>query len=262
MTRRDKAVSATLPSAAFKRTVESLLVAVAVARRKMPFVTEGREVAPSPEGGRFDHVTIGLHWLTVMLLLIQFTTVWLWGRDADDAPALLSTHQAFGMTIWIVTIVRFVWRHSFACLPPFPAAMPQYQQRLAKVNEYGLYALLLVQPLSGLAMTLCRGRPFSLLGWKVPVLTPNHGMSHMLHEIHQFGVTALLGLVTLHAAAALFHALILRDGIILRMLPNFVAQRALTSGDGFDDRSAHQTVPYRVRGAAAARSPYRGYRDR
>lgn len=262
MTRRGEAASATLLSAAFKRMAAALVaVAVAVARRKTPFVTEGRARTRSPEGGRFDHVTIGLHWLTVMLLLMQFTTVWLWGRDADDAPALLSTHQAFGMTIWIVTVVRFVWRHSFACLPPFPAAMPKYQQRLAKVNEYGLYALLLVQPLSGLAITLCRGRPFSLLGWQVPVLAPNHGMSHMLHEIHQFGVTVLLGLVTLHAAAALFHALILRDGIIQRMLPDFVAQRALAPGDRFDDRRAPQTVPYRARGAEV-RSPYRGYRDR
>jgi hypothetical protein len=39
---------------------------------------------------------------------------------------------------------------SYAYLPPFPQNMPEVQRRLAKASEYGLYALLLFQPLTGL----------------------------------------------------------------------------------------------------------------
>jgi cytochrome b561 len=38
-------------------------------------------------------------------------------------------------------------------------------------------------------------------------------------RLHEFGVWMLLALIGLHAAAALFHGLILRDGVLQRMLP-------------------------------------------
>jgi hypothetical protein len=37
---------------------------------------------------------------------------------------------------------------SYAYLPPFPQNMPEVQRRLAKASEYGLYALLLFQPVA------------------------------------------------------------------------------------------------------------------
>src|SRR5271170_4894284 len=51
----------------------------------------------------------------------------------------------------LVAIVRLGWRFSYAFLPPFPQNMPKVQQRVAKASEYALYALLLFQPLTGLA---------------------------------------------------------------------------------------------------------------
>ena len=98
--------------------------------------------------------------------------------------------------------------------------MPTLQQRIAKLNEYGLYGLLLVQPLTGLGNTLFRGRPFALFAWQVPTLfAPNKAAAQMFHSIHEFGAWGLLALIGLHAAAALFHELILRDGVFQRMLP-------------------------------------------
>ncbi len=38
------------------------------------------------------------------------------------------------------------------------------------LSEYGLYALLLLRPLTGLADTLARGHPFGLFAWQVPAL--------------------------------------------------------------------------------------------
>jgi cytochrome b561 len=40
-------------------------------------------------------------------------------------------------------LARLAWRRRFAYLPPFPESMPKLQQWIAKVNEYGLYVLLL-----------------------------------------------------------------------------------------------------------------------
>jgi cytochrome b561 len=98
--------------------------------------------------------------------------------------------------------------------------MPKLQQSIAKANEYGLYALLFVQPITGLGRVLFRGHPFELFIWEVPVLLePNPEARNFFLGAHEFGAKALLALIGLHAGAALFHRLILRDGVLQRMLP-------------------------------------------
>jgi cytochrome b561 len=116
--------------------------------------------------------------------------------------------------------MRLVWRYNFAYLPPFPESMPKLQQWVAKANEYGLYALLLVQPLSGLGNVLFRGRSFSLFIWEMPALfAANPIIRSVFVEAHELGGMALLTLIGLHTGAALFHRLVLRDGVLQRMVP-------------------------------------------
>jgi cytochrome b561 len=175
------------------------------------------------ENGRFDQISIILHWLTVLLIVVQFSSAWL--REALDhnssvAVAVLTAHRTSGALIWIVVLVRLVWRHNFAYLPPFPESMSKLQQTLAKANEYSLYALLLIQPITGLGRSLFRGAPFELFIWQVPVLfAQDDAIRHIFGEAHEWGANVLLALIGLHAGTALFHRLVLRDGVLQRMLP-------------------------------------------
>lgn len=181
---------------------------------------------------RFDHVSIALHWLTVLLIVMQFSTAWLRenvDHNSSFATTLLGAHRNSGVLIWIAGIFRLVWRHNFAYLPPFPAGMPKLQQTVAKANEYGLYVLLLVLPITGLGRVLFRGQPFDLLFWHVPALfAENDSIRHLLVEAHEIGAEALLALIGLHAGAALFHRLVLRDGVLQRMLPRISERTKLT----------------------------------
>jgi cytochrome b561 len=176
-----------------------------------------------PASGRFDRTSIILHWFSVLLIAVQFSSAWL--REMVDhnssfAATLLDTHRNSGVLIWTVSMARLVWRHNYAYLPPFPEGMPRLQQTIAKANEYGLYALLLVQPITGLGRVLLRGAPFDLFIWEVPALfEPNDAIRHLFEKDHEFGANALFALIGLHAGAALFHRLILRDGVLQRMLP-------------------------------------------
>jgi cytochrome b561 len=98
--------------------------------------------------------------------------------------------------------------------------MSKLQQTIAKANEYGLYALLFVQPITGLSRVLFHGQPFELLIWKVPaLLEPKPAISLLFAEAHEFGAKALIVLIGLHVGAALFHRLVLRDDVLQRMLP-------------------------------------------
>jgi len=118
--------------------------------------SDGCALEATVESDRFDQISITLHWLTALLIIVMFTTAW--SRKAVDhdtrlASALMTAHRTTGVVTWFVGWMRLVWRYNFAYLPPFPESMPKLQQWVAKANEYGLYALLLVQPLSVSAMS-------------------------------------------------------------------------------------------------------------
>ena len=131
--------------------------------------------------GRFDLTSIALHWLTTVLVGAQFATTWLLSRPGANVEALLTAHRSTGMFVWAVVIARIAWRSYFAELPPFPASMPKLQQWAAKLNEYGLYVPLLLQPLTGNTGVLFRGRPFVLFAWEMPaLLTPNKTIYEVL----------------------------------------------------------------------------------
>src|ERR1700722_19014929 len=197
--------------------------------------SEGLAVKVAAKSDRFDPMSIVLHWLTVLLIIGQFTTAWLHeavGHGTSLALAILATHRTMGVLTWTVGLARLAWRSRFAYLPPFPESMPKLQQWIAKANEYGLYVLLLVQPVTGLGDVVFHGRPFTLFIWQVPaLLAPDPAIRSLFQEAHELGAKALLALIGLHAGAAFFHVLVLRDGVLQRMLPlsisiSFLSARA------------------------------------
>ena len=124
----------------------------------------------SSSARRFDGVTIAFHWTTVGLITGLFASAWLMemATGGTQFERLIYVHRSLGAVSWIVAICRLFWRLTRAFLPPWPSTMPKIQRILARISEYGLYALLLVQPLTGIAQSLTRGRSFALLAWQVP----------------------------------------------------------------------------------------------
>ena len=172
------------------------------------------------KAGRFDQVSMAFHWLTVLLIVGQFASAWWLAQGDRNAPMLLIFHRSMGTLTLLVVVGRMAWRHTRAHLPPFPESMPPLQQYIAQANEFGLYGLLLLQPLTGLGDTLFRGHPFVIFGVEVPALVAtNKPVFHFLHSVHEYSAWALLTLIGLHAGAALLHGLVLRDGVLDRMLP-------------------------------------------
>jgi cytochrome b561 len=189
-------------------------------------------VAASNPDERFDQTSITLHWLTVLLIVVQFASIWAHeavGHHSNLAAELLSLHRSAGVLTWVVVVARLCWRRYFAYLPPFPPSMPKFQQLIAKANECGLYVLLLAMPITGLARVLLRGKPFELFIWEIPaLLEPDPAVRSVFMQAHVIGAEALMLLIALHAGAALFHRLVLRDGVLQRMLPRMPARAKLT----------------------------------
>jgi superoxide oxidase len=172
---------------------------------------------------RFDSLTIAMHWATLLLLVVIFVAALTFGRASDAATAegALLVHRSTGVLLWALTLVRLGWKHSFGRAVALPHTIGRLQRAVARATEYGLYLLLVLQPMTGLLQSVLRGKPFPLLGFTFPeVMARDRAWTKIFHNIHEISAWALLALIALHASAALFHHFALRDGVLRTMLPH------------------------------------------
>jgi superoxide oxidase len=171
----------------------------------------------------FDSVTICFHWVTVLIVLALFTSavLSLQFKQEDVAKAmLLQIHRSLGVTIWVTTALRLVWRQTNAKLPPFAANMTKLYRSVVPISEYSLYALLLAQPVTGLGATLFSGRPFALFWWQIPqLIAEDQALRAAFHLAHEVGAWVLGALIAGHAASGLIHHFVLRDDVLECMAP-------------------------------------------
>jgi cytochrome b561 len=90
----------------------------------------------------------------------------------------------------------------------------------AHLSHVGLYALMIGMPLIGWAMMSAAAYPIVLFGgFRLPPILPQSASLHtMLWSAHFYLAFAFFALVMVHLAAALFHGLVRRDGVLQTML--------------------------------------------
>jgi len=162
-----------------------------------------------------------LHWLTLALLAALYAMGWVL-EDVESAATrklLMTAHQSLGLLVVILALVRLAaaWRMPFR-----PAdEIASWMERLAGLTHAALYLLMIALPLSGWAYTTIKGGSvnFFWLGKLPHLFGEDDNLADSFFEAHELIGIALLALVALHAAAALFHHLVLRDAVLARMLP-------------------------------------------
>jgi cytochrome b561 len=183
-----------------------------------------------PELRVFDPAIRFLHWLTLLLVaavfVLAFSIVY-FASFRKEAVALIQLHRSFGVTVWVVTVGRLVWRQ-FSRFPNWPADMPQAMRLAAQWSEYAFYALLLTQPILGLLQTNANGERVNLflLGQLPALIGRDRPLANQLLEVHVTVGLLLLGLIALHASAALYHHFWRRDDTLDAMLPQGMRRRA------------------------------------
>jgi len=170
-----------------------------------------------------------LHWSMAALILFQLG-LGTWMVRIPDLLArftLTQTHKSWGTVIFGLAVVRLGWRLARPDRPPLPAAMPAWQRRVAHASHAGLYALMLLMPLSGWVMAsasptqdLLRMQNLVFGRWALPDLfvPGNPAVEAGAHAVHTGAALALAALIALHAGAALKHQFVDRDGLLARMI--------------------------------------------
>lgn len=167
---------------------------------------------------RYDNTTILFHWTTAILVAVQ----WLGAQIIDWFPRgplrvdARSVHITVGVTLALVLIARLVWRLTQGRrLPPADRGVLHV---VAKAMHWSMYALMLAMVSVGIFLTWTRGDSLFNL-FSIPAYDPSsRGLADQVQEAHATIGWIIVGLVGLHAAAALVHRYVWHDGLLARML--------------------------------------------
>ena len=167
----------------------------------------------------YDRRTIIFHWLTAVLVVAQWIgakTIDVWPKGALRVDAQ-SAHITLGIAIGLLVLARIVWRATGGRqLAPADRGLLQL---LAKVVHWGLYLLVLGTVGLGLAMISLQSMSFYNLFMLPSLLEASRATVRSIHGFHELAGTSILIVAGLHAAAALLHRYVLRDGVLARMIP-------------------------------------------
>ena len=169
-------------------------------------------------GGRFTLPSRLLHWSMAAMVITQLLVGVAMVASLSYYPLLLPIHRSLGLAILAFAVVRLVNRLTHRP-PPFLTTMGPIERRIVTWSEYLMYALLLAQPLIGWAMLSAAQFPITVYGpIRLPFIAPqNITLYTVLRTWHMVLASMLFVTFTAHVCAVLFHALVLRDGIIDRM---------------------------------------------
>jgi cytochrome b561 len=160
-----------------------------------------------------------LHWsMAVLIVTMLFVGVGMVSTVSRLHDSLLAFHRPLGIALLALVIVRLVVR-LVRGTPPLPTDLPLWQRLGAHGSHVALYALMIAMPLIGWSMLSAGGYPIVLFGGVhlPPIVPHNVTLYAWLRAAHTWLAMALYATVLLHLGAALFHALIRRDGVLSSM---------------------------------------------
>lgn len=177
-------------------------------------------MARLPRDDRYSTIAIGFHWTIAALVVFNLVVGLFHETLLEGWKGAIDLHKAVGITVLVLTVGRVLWRIAHRP-PPLPADVRGWERGAAHAVHWGLYALLIIMPLTGWLMSSGPKRyPLTWFGlFDIPYLSASAGVARSAHEAHELLGLLMAALVVIHIAAALRHHLILRDRVLGRMLP-------------------------------------------
>lgn len=178
---------------------------------------------------RYDATTIALHWLIAGLIVFQ----WLGAHAIDWFPKgpwrvdARSIHITVGAAVTLLLLARIWWRLTGGRrLPPVNHGPLQL---IARTMHFALYIVIAVIVSLGLFTTWIRGDSLfgivSIPHFGTYLPDARHQLADEIAGWHQTAANVVLILAGGHMAAAIGHALLHRNGALLRRIGLPIASR-------------------------------------
>jgi cytochrome b561 len=176
----------------------------------------------NPTTAGYTPAAKALHWLIFVLVAAQFVVSILMPDvgPRTEPGTLINLHLSLGLLILVVMVVRLAHR----LLHPVPLEAidtPAWERNVAKATHRIFYLILTVSPFLGWASASSHRLPVTFFGLFTlpPLAEPRARWANTAGDIHAYAMWTLLGIIALHAAAALYHHFVRHDGVLRRMLP-------------------------------------------
>jgi cytochrome b561 len=180
-----------------------------------------RAEKPVRDAPAYTLVARTLHWVTAALILILVPSGIViaegWGGGLQDV--LYNAHRSVGALLIPIVVARLIYRRARPPAP-LPNEVPAIQRIAAEVTHAALYILLVAQPLAGWMATSAYPAPITLFGrLKLPpIWVADRAFSEQLFAVHRMAGIILACLVVAHFLAALYHQLVRKDRVLMRMI--------------------------------------------
>ena len=173
---------------------------------------------------RYSAASIALHWLMLALIVGAYAAIEFrefFPKGSAPREALKTWHFMLGLSVfslvWLRIAARLVWK------PPHVDEGPGWQILAARLTHVALYAFMVGMPIAGWLILSAEGKSIPFFGLELPALVgANEPLAKQVEEIHELGGSVGYWLIGIHAAASLFHHFVMRDRVLVRMMPRWV----------------------------------------
>lgn len=174
---------------------------------------------------RYGQVAQFFHWSTAVLVLAAFTLGPGGSEQRVYSPAQdfeRQIHETLGLCVLGLLVLRLLWR--LLDTRPVAIQLPPWMNILAKAVQVALYLLLFAVPASAIVGAWLEGHPLTLLAGIqiVPPVGLSHDLGATIASVHTWLGDTILWLAGFHAVAALYHHFLLKDSVLVSMLPRWV----------------------------------------
>jgi cytochrome b561 len=166
---------------------------------------------------RYGAVPIAIHWLSAIAILVMLGTGLTAANTTDEAAktGILTVHVSVGIGVAVLTLLRLVWWLAVDRRPQRHTGIARWQATLSHLVHIALYAVIVLMVASGIALALLSGLVPALFTGGLAVLPDFRDYPPFF--AHWAGGWAMIALVGLHVAAALYHQFWRRDRLMARM---------------------------------------------
>jgi cytochrome b561 len=173
----------------------------------------------APASARYGAAAITFHWTAAALIVFLGSLGLLFDDIPREArPFWINVHVCVGLFYLASVIARLLWRATHK-VPDLPPDVGEFSRRTSFAVHHLLYVLMLLIPLIGVVARVWHGRSFDYGIFQLNFgVASNPAVFHPAEKIHQLLAYALFALAGLHAAGAVYHHFVRRDGILLRMM--------------------------------------------
>ena len=150
----------------------------------------------------YNTAQIVLHWAIAALIIFNYFVSEGMGRafrqHLDDSNTgynlVASLHVYVGLAVIALVVIRIIVRF---LSKKTKTASTNLIDRVSRIVHEILYLLMFLVPV------------FGATAWYIGI--------HFMGDVHEIAMNIMMSLVLLHAAAALFHQYVLKDGALMKM---------------------------------------------